>query len=94
MLGILGGATPSTPAQRVGPHLEIVDRLGDEGGAGQLIVVEAASATDTWAQLQAFDRVGDRWVPTFDPIDARIGAVASRPTGRRVTARPPPAPSR
>ena len=49
ILGILGGATPSTPAQRVGPHLEIVDRLGDEGGAGQLIVVEAASAIDTWA---------------------------------------------
>ena len=35
--------------------------------------MEAASVTDTWAQLQAFDRVGDRWVPRFDPIDARIG---------------------
>jgi len=73
ILGIVGGATPSTPAQRVGPHLEIADQLGDEGGAGQLIVVEAASATDTWAQLQAFDRVDDRWVPKFDPVEARIG---------------------
>jgi L,D-peptidoglycan transpeptidase YkuD (ErfK/YbiS/YcfS/YnhG family) len=73
ILGVLGGVTPHAPAERLVPHLEIADRLGDEGGAGQLIVVEAARSTDTWAQLQAFDRVGDRWVPRFPPVDARIG---------------------
>jgi L,D-peptidoglycan transpeptidase YkuD (ErfK/YbiS/YcfS/YnhG family) len=73
ILGTLGGVTPHAPAERSIPHLQIADRLGDEGGAGQLIVVEAAAATDTWAQLQAFERVGGRWVPTFEPIDARIG---------------------
>jgi L,D-peptidoglycan transpeptidase YkuD (ErfK/YbiS/YcfS/YnhG family) len=73
ILGALGGVTPHAPAERLVPHLEIADRLGDEGGAGQLIVVEAARSTDTWAQLQAFERVGDRWVPRFPPVDARIG---------------------
>src|SRR4051794_27155915 len=73
VLGIVGGATPSSPAQRAVPHLQIADRLGDEGGAGQLIVVEAASATDTWAQLQAFDRVRGRGVPRFAPVEARVG---------------------
>jgi len=73
VLGTVGGVTPSAPATRAVPHLEIVDRLGDEGGAGQLIVVEAASATATWAQLQAFERVNGAWVPKFDPIEARVG---------------------
>jgi L,D-peptidoglycan transpeptidase YkuD (ErfK/YbiS/YcfS/YnhG family) len=73
VLGALGGVTPSVPAERLIAHLEIADRLGAEGGAGQLIVVQAAATTDTWAQLQAFDRVGDRWVPAFGPTSARIG---------------------
>ena len=73
VLGAIGGVTPSMPAERLIAHLEIADRLGAEGGAGQLIVVQAAAATDTWAQLQAFDRVGDRWVPAFGPTSARIG---------------------
>ena len=73
VLGALGGVTPSVPAERLIAHLEIADRLGAEGGAGQLIVVQPAAATDTWAQLQAFDRVDDRWVPAFGPTSARIG---------------------
>src|SRR4030081_952859 len=73
VLGMVSSVTPTAPAQRQVPHLQIADRLGDEGGAGQLIVVEAAAATDTWAQLQAFERVGGRWVPKFGPVDARIG---------------------
>src|SRR5947209_6845471 len=43
--------TSSTPAARSVPRLHIADGLGDEGGAGQLIVVEVADPTDTWAQV-------------------------------------------
>ena len=53
--------------------MAIADRLGAEGGAQQLIVVETRSASDTFGQLQAFDRVGDRWVPAFPPATARLG---------------------
>ena len=84
--GTVGGLIPSAPAAADDcTHLEIADRLGDEGGAGQLIVVEAAAATDTWAQLQAFDRVGDRWVPAFAPTERsdRAQRRLGRPLGRR-----------
>jgi L,D-peptidoglycan transpeptidase YkuD (ErfK/YbiS/YcfS/YnhG family) len=73
VVGSLGGVTPSVPAQRVATSLEIAARLGAEGGAGQLVVVEVAQATETWAQLQAFDRVDGRWVPALAPTTARVG---------------------
>jgi L,D-peptidoglycan transpeptidase YkuD (ErfK/YbiS/YcfS/YnhG family) len=73
VLASLGAVTPTVPATREQPHLAVADRLGAEGGAGQLIVVEAAAASDTWAQLQAFDRVAGRWVPAFAPTSARLG---------------------
>jgi L,D-peptidoglycan transpeptidase YkuD (ErfK/YbiS/YcfS/YnhG family) len=69
----LGAVVPSAPATRAQPHLTVADRLGAEGGAGQLIVVEAAGPGDTWAQLQAFDRVDGRWQPAFSPTSARLG---------------------
>ena len=43
----LGAIAPSAPATRAQPHLAVADRLGTEGGAGQLIVVEAAGPADT-----------------------------------------------
>ena len=73
VLGAVAPVTPVAPAERAVPRLGVVDHLGAEGGAGQLIVVESADAIDTWAQLQAFDRVGDGWVPAFAPVTARVG---------------------
>ena len=65
--------TSTTPAARAQPRLEVAARLPDEAGAQQLIVVEVADPTDTFAQLQAFDRVDDRWEPAFAPTTARVG---------------------
>jgi L,D-peptidoglycan transpeptidase YkuD (ErfK/YbiS/YcfS/YnhG family) len=65
--------TSTTPAARELPRLEAAARLPDEDGAQQLIVVEVADPTDTFAQLQAFDRVDGRWVPAFAPTTARVG---------------------
>jgi L,D-peptidoglycan transpeptidase YkuD (ErfK/YbiS/YcfS/YnhG family) len=69
----LGAVTSTTPAERALPRLGVAARLPDEGGAQQLIVVEVADPTDTFAQLQAFDRVDGRWQPAFAPTTARIG---------------------
>jgi L,D-peptidoglycan transpeptidase YkuD (ErfK/YbiS/YcfS/YnhG family) len=60
-------------ATRSVPRLAIADHLGAEGGAGQLIVVEVSALGDTYAQLQAFDRVGGAWVAAFAPVTARLG---------------------
>ena len=69
-----GPVTASAPAHRAGvARLDAVDRVRAVGDATQLIVVEAVSATDTWGQLQAFDRVGGTWVPAFAPTPARLG---------------------
>jgi L,D-peptidoglycan transpeptidase YkuD (ErfK/YbiS/YcfS/YnhG family) len=65
--------TSTTPADRALPRLEVASRLPAEAGAQQLIVVEVADATDTFAQLQAFDRVDGRWEPAFAPTTARVG---------------------
>jgi L,D-peptidoglycan transpeptidase YkuD (ErfK/YbiS/YcfS/YnhG family) len=65
--------TSTTPADRALPRLEVASRLPAEGGAQQLIVVEVADPTDTFAQLQAFDRVDGRWEPAFAPTTARVG---------------------
>src|SRR5215211_7544613 len=73
VLATVSGVTPSAPAERSVPRLQIVDRMDDQGGAGQLVVVDVAAATDTWAQVQAFERVNGAWVPKFEPIEARIG---------------------
>jgi L,D-peptidoglycan transpeptidase YkuD (ErfK/YbiS/YcfS/YnhG family) len=62
-----------TRATRSGPRLAVADHLGAEGGAGQLIVVEASALGDTYAQLQAFDRVNGAWVAAFAPMTARLG---------------------
>jgi L,D-peptidoglycan transpeptidase YkuD (ErfK/YbiS/YcfS/YnhG family) len=72
--GAVGPAVQTAAqAQRAMPHLAVADRLGVEGGAQQLIVVEAQNATDTYAQLQAFDWVGDAWQAAFPPVTARLG---------------------
>jgi len=65
--------TSTTPADRGLARLEVAARLPDEAGAQQLIVVEVADPTDTFAQLQAFDRVNGRWEPAFAPTTARVG---------------------
>jgi len=65
--------TSTTPADRGLARLEVAARLPDEAGAQQLIVVEVADSTDTFAQLQAFDRVNGRWEPAFAPTTARVG---------------------
>ena len=65
--------TSTTPADRSLARLEVAARLPDEAGAQQLIVVEVADPTDTFAQLQAFDRVNGRWEPAFAPTTARVG---------------------
>jgi L,D-peptidoglycan transpeptidase YkuD (ErfK/YbiS/YcfS/YnhG family) len=65
--------TSTTPAERALARLGVAARLPDEGGAQQLIVVEVADPIDTFAQLQAFDRVDGRWQPAFAPTTARIG---------------------
>jgi L,D-peptidoglycan transpeptidase YkuD (ErfK/YbiS/YcfS/YnhG family) len=70
---VTGAVTSTTPADRGLPRLQVADRLADEGGAQQFIVVEVADRTDTFAQLQAFDRVDGRWQPAFAPTTARIG---------------------
>jgi L,D-peptidoglycan transpeptidase YkuD (ErfK/YbiS/YcfS/YnhG family) len=73
------GSHPPAPlagrvrATRSTPRLAIADHLGAEGGAGQLIVVEASALGETYAQLQAFDRVGGAWVAAFPPMTARLG---------------------
>jgi L,D-peptidoglycan transpeptidase YkuD (ErfK/YbiS/YcfS/YnhG family) len=69
----IDAVTSTTPATRRLPELEVAARLPDEGGAQQLIVVEVADPTDTFAQLQAFDRVDGRWLPAFAPTTARVG---------------------
>jgi L,D-peptidoglycan transpeptidase YkuD (ErfK/YbiS/YcfS/YnhG family) len=63
----------TTPADRQLPRLEVAARLPDEAGAQQLIVVEVADPSDTFAQLQAFDRVDGQWQPAFAPTTARVG---------------------
>jgi L,D-peptidoglycan transpeptidase YkuD (ErfK/YbiS/YcfS/YnhG family) len=65
--------TSTTPAARELARLEVAARLPDEAGAQQLLVVEVADPTDTFAQLQAFDRVDGRWEPAFAPTTARVG---------------------
>jgi L,D-peptidoglycan transpeptidase YkuD (ErfK/YbiS/YcfS/YnhG family) len=71
---IVGPLTASTPATRAPvPLLAAAQRLGDGGGAGQLIVVRSAVAPDTVGELQAFDRAGDHWQPLGPPVPARLG---------------------
>jgi L,D-peptidoglycan transpeptidase YkuD (ErfK/YbiS/YcfS/YnhG family) len=70
---IESAVTSTTPAAREVARLEVAGRLPDEAGALQLIVVEVADPTDTFAQLQAFDRVDGRWEPAFAPTTARVG---------------------
>src|SRR5262245_11858429 len=70
---VTGAVTSTTPAGRGLPRLQVADRLPDEGGAQQLVVVEVADSTDTFAQVQAFDRVDGQWQPAFAPTTARIG---------------------
>ena len=71
--------TSTTPAARQLTRLEVAGRLPDEGGAQQLIVVEVADPSDTFAQLQAFDRVDGRWEPAFAPTTARVGRTGISP---------------
>jgi L,D-peptidoglycan transpeptidase YkuD (ErfK/YbiS/YcfS/YnhG family) len=70
---VTGAVTSTTPADRGLPRVQVADRLPDEGGSQQLVVVEVAEPADTFAQVQAFNRVDGHWQPAFAPTTARIG---------------------
>ena len=63
----------SAPATRAVPGLGVAARLGDEGGAGQLIVVEVGARRPTRTPSCRRSTGSAVWVPALAPTTARIG---------------------
>ena len=66
-------ALPITPSPTKAPSPNLIEEAGYTGDSKQIITVTSKVFNTTYATLDAYEMINDRWANVYDNIPARIG---------------------